>query len=94
MKESEGDSYSKCSSVQTKLDAHSHARTHARTETTDTAGGVGGERVGEGEEARNENSEGTAGALTECRGTGKKALSAARAHKEKARDAASVTNDG
>lgn len=40
-----------------------------------------------------ENSKGTAGALTQCRGMGEKAFSAARAHKEKARDAASVTNE-
>lgn len=93
MKESERDLYRKFSSVQTKLDARSHALTTLTM-------GVG--KGSAGEEVHNENSEGTAGALTQCggwgggggrRGMGKKAFSAARVHKEKARDAALVTNN-
>ena len=78
MKESERDLYRKFSSVQTKLDARSHALT---TPTKGVGKGSAGGRAGE--EVHNENSEGTAGALTQCGGEWARKLSQQREHTKK-----------
>lgn len=68
-----------------------HARTH--TQTTDKGGGEGEQGLEGGNTMKTVRGQGDNGFPNLVQGMGRKAFSAARVHKEKARDAASVTNE-